>query len=310
MTVSHLEWRAVAIRLLAVAFFCVLSAKSVVGSEAGDTLFDSLAAIDNRLGLKATSIDSALDVLRSRLGSCGLDRKHSAEWTRCASAAMFAGAEGLHPAEEAGTLSANTLSVALHAGSGSCAALVAVALAVSEHAPTGFDAFVLRDHVLLSSRGKPRHYFEVMKEGQEILEEELTRYVEPPGGSRIVAPVDYVSYYLDNLAARLADAGRNEDAEWTFREALRRGPKVGRFHYNYGTFLLQHGRFPEALDQLREGIRRGWNDAGAWVNRGVAEWKVGDVRSAHRSFDKALRLDPANREAATNLAALNRTDSR
>jgi len=81
-------------------------------------------------------------------------------------------------------------------------------------------------------------------------------------------------------------------------------PKVAGLRYNLGTFLVQHERYREGDRELTLAIRRGWIDADAYVNRGVARWKLGKLANARRDFEHALRLEPGNREAAANLRQL------
>ncbi len=86
--------------------------------------------------------------------------------------------------------------------------------------------------------------------------------------------------------------------------ALNLAPKPARFRYNAGTLLLRLGRHEEALDQLRIAIRRGWDNADAWVNRGIAEWKLGQPRDARLSFARAIKEEPGNPRATANLLAV------
>lgn len=93
-------------------------------------------------------------------------------------------------------------------------------------------------------------------------------------------------------------------AETAFQQALEYGPRAARLHYNYGTFLLQEERPEEALEHLSRAIRLGWSDADAYVNRGVAFWKLKRNKKAAASFRKALDRDPLNRRAKANLKAI------
>jgi len=90
----------------------------------------------------------------------------------------------------------------------------------------------------------------------------------------------------------------------TFREAIHIAPKVARFRYNLGTFLVHRERYKEADHELARAIRLGWKDADAYVNRAVARWKVGKLGPARRDFEEALRLEPGNRDAVANLRLL------
>ena len=129
----------------------------------------------------------------------------------------------------------------------------------------------------------------------------------PPSGKPIrVSAEGFLPYYLDNLAARLVDAGQRDEAERALQQGLSLAPKAGRLHYNYGTLLLNSERFGEAERQLRLAIRYGWDDADAWVNRGVALWKLGKTTKAEDCFETALKKDPKKPRALSNREALRR----
>jgi tetratricopeptide (TPR) repeat protein len=65
-------------------------------------------------------------------------------------------------------------------------------------------------------------------------------------------------------------------------------------------------RYREARDHLVRAIPLGWDDADAWVNRGVAEWKLGRLRKAERCMKRALEEDPRSEAARTTLERIRR----
>ena len=200
---------------------------------------------------------------------------------------------------------------AIRTGDGSCAALAAATLALAEHFGSPFDVLIFRDHVVLGLRGIKGVYFETLEGGRQIGDLDLRRHKMPPSGKPIrVGAEGFLPYYLDNLAARLAEAGRRDDAERALKQGLSLAPKAGRLHYNYGTLLLDSERFEEADRHLRLAIRYGWDDADAWVNRGVALWKLGKMTKAADCFEAALKRDPKNSGALSNREALRHTSSR
>jgi tetratricopeptide (TPR) repeat protein len=214
------------------------------------------------------------------------------------------GDDGFKPTRRASDPDQNIVTTALVDRRGSCAVLIAVALALTEDLDEPFQAVVLREHVLLGLEDSPDTLYEVLEKGKELSESKLARYEPfPPGGPIRVSGADYIPYYLDNLAARFAEAGDAEKAAQTFQKALELGPRAARIYYNYGTFLLQN-RPQEALEHLTRAIRLGWKDADAFVNRGVALWKLGRTKAAERDYRKALTLDPENRRAKANLRQL------
>ena len=291
------------------AFIAVVAAVAspVVPYEGGPiskkvTLLDQLVALDREFEpASPASSHGHVEALAARVARCrpGIDDLPS-----CSVDAVF-GPGGLQLERSTRDLQSHFASHALRSTSGSCAALVAAGLALTEPAGGPFEAVVLRDHVLLASRDEPGVYFETLEGGRTLADPDLRRYRMPPSGKPVhVSAQGYIPYYLDNLAARLAEAGRPADAERASVMALGMAPRTGRIHFNYGTLLLRMQRYGEARDHLARAIRLGWDDADAWVNRGVAEWKLGRLRAAERCFRTALKKDPRDGRASANLKAV------
>ena len=199
----------------------------------------------------------------------------------------------------------STVTAALIHGRGTCAALVAVALALTAHPEPLFEAVVLREHVLLGTVDGMDRYFETIEAGRRLSGSDLYRYKPwPPGGPVRVKASDYPAYYADNIAVRLANAGQSDLARQFFEESISIAPSAARVRFNFGTFLLGTERYTEAEAELARAIRLGWKDAPAFVNRGAARWQLGRLKAAERDFRKALKLAPENREAAVNLRRL------
>lgn len=269
------------------------------------SLVDQLLQADGLLPSKDAESDAkrATERYVGDLQTC----RHSTNadsWRRCALRSLL-GSNGMKPTGKPAAPEANTITSALVSGEGSCAALVAAVLALTEPFGEPFDAVVMRDHVVLGLRSSPGIYFEVLEGGRQLTDLDLRRHKMPPDGRPLrVRGQEYLAYYLDNLAARLADTGGTAKAESALLRALVIAPKSGRVHYNYGTLLLRLARNQDALEHLRLAIKFRWDDADAWVNRGVASWKLGRLSAARRSFEKALAKEPGNRQAATDLEAL------
>jgi tetratricopeptide (TPR) repeat protein len=160
------------------------------------------------------------------------------------------------------------------------------------------EAWVRADHVVVAA---PRAdgYFELLQNG--------AFHPWGPSGHKgwtRVKPSDYLGYYLDNLAVRLADAHDLERADATFHRAIDATPKAARLRFNYGTFLLNQKRLPEAAEQLRRAVRRDGRNVDAWTNLGVVNAQGGDPVEARKCFNQALRIDPRNANARRNLDAL------
>lgn len=237
-------------------------------------------------------------MLSARAAACALGT--SAAQERCVLDALL-GDGGLAAAPDRSPPATSTVTLALADGSGTCAALAASVLALTESAAI-FEALVFREHVVLVSRARPESAFELLQAGRPLDTADLERFSRrTPGGPVRVEGADFVPYYLDNLAARLAEAGRTDEAERAFRRALELAPEAPRILYNYGSFLVRERRFAEGVGPLDEAIRRGWHDADAYVNYGVALWQLGRIDEARAAFARALALEPDHREAALNL---------
>ncbi|MCP3996234.1 MAG: tetratricopeptide repeat protein [bacterium] len=202
------------------------------------------------------------------------------------------------------TLAASTVSAALVESRGSCAALTALVLSLTEPMGDPFEAVVMKDHVLLGSSADPDAFFELLKEGEPIDEAVVLSQPQPPGGPLRLSGPEFLPYYLDNLAARLADTGEPDRATALFERALKLAPEAGRIHFNYGTFLTQIGRDAAAEQHLSMAIELGWIDVDAFVNRGVARWNLGKTEVAALDFEAALELRPDDLRAAENLRRL------
>lgn len=288
---------------------CVLVLSALAAASAQDAaLTDRLLALDRRILGHNRPADDAARVRVAELGTrarreCPLD--HGRIDPACV-LSLVLGTGGLEARRDDRAVEANAVSRALAGRAGSCASLTAIALAIAEElSPGAIGAVILTDHTLLTERGGAARTFEPLEGGRVLRPNEIERYAPfPPGGPAHVDAEGFIPYYLDNLAARLAAAGRHDAAERAFTEALTRGPRVARVHYNYGTWLLQQERWTEAAQHLDRAIDLGWRDADALVNRGVARWRLGKKKAAERDFREALELKPGDRRARMNLARL------
>lgn len=112
---------------------------------------------------------------------------------------------------------------------------LALALALTEDLGDPFEAMVLREHVMLGLNASPEVLYEVLERGRELSDSDLSRHEPyPPGGPTRESGAVYLPYYLDNLAARFAEAGDAEAAEGIFLKALELGPQAVRVYFSYG----------------------------------------------------------------------------
>ena len=271
--------------------------------DAQPSLLETFLKVDERLGISASPEDARAGVRRyaRRLESCRSLPVDSLERTECVIDTFFASGVGVVSAQASSPIESTVSNVLVH-GKGTCAALVAAALVVADEFESSLRAVVLRDHVVLASMQDPTRFYEAVEGGRRITEAELlARRRSMPTRMSAIGGRAYVPYYLDNIAARLAKAGDTAGAGKAFQLALEGDRDTPRVLYNYGTFLLESGRSKQALNHLDRAIRRGWRDADAYVNRGAAHWKLGNLRAARRDFKRALKIDPSNQAAERNL---------
>lgn len=245
----------------------------------------------------------ALGGYARKLAVCAKTTAHERE--RCALEVIL-GPDRLAPSGFTNTTpEENSATHALTHGRGSCASLVAVILALTEDLGSPFNALVLRDHVLLGSSSEPSRFYEVLESGRELRLPDASAYRRAgPTGPIRASGSGFLPYYLDNIAARLANSGRADEAADVFELALSLGSNEARIQFNFGSFLATQGQYDAAARLLTSAIEAGWLDADAYINRGVARRKLGQVTSARSDFKAALALDPTNPRAISNLQDL------
>lgn len=86
--------------------------------------------------------------------------------------------------------------------------------------------------------------------------------------------------------------GRHEDALAAFRRSTAIRPTYPD-HYNAGNMLLALGRLAEAIAEYDASIACNAAYPEAWVNRGIAHYRLGAGDRARDDFDRALAIDAA-----------------
>lgn len=102
---------------------------------------------------------------------------------------------------------------------------------------------------------------------------------------------------------RLNDARMAEDS---FRRALALGPGDASTLHNYGWFLCQQGRYPEALQSFSQALSNPMylDRSKTYLAQGLCEARSGDRVKAERSLTRAYEMDAANPVTGYNLALL------
>ena len=115
-------------------------------------------------------------------------------------------------------------------------------------------------------------------------------------------PNDPAAYGLRGFI--YAALSQPEKADESFRRALQLAPHDGDLMHNYGWFLCQQRRFPDADAQfvatLAEPSYR--QPARTMLAQGVCQASAGKLSDAEHTLSRAYELDPANPTTAVNLA--------
>lgn len=269
-------------------------------------MFDAFLQVDASFldAPRITAARVAFEALVHQALRCGGAATPRQDRARCVVDSLFASDE-LATVTEPGDPESSTVTSALVAHRGNCAALTALVLAVAERVDVPMDAVVFPRHVVVRARGNDDQVFELLSHGPTLPMSQLRRRLGADGTHDIlVQPNAFPGYYIDNVAVRFADAGDSNRAEALFEKAINAGPRVARIRFNYGTFLLGRRRLELAKQQLRRAVRLESRNAPAWANLGVARARLGETEEARRCFVRALRCDPDNKIAAENLRTL------
>lgn len=108
----------------------------------------------------------------------------------------------------------------------------------------------------------------------------------------------------NNLANLLADQQRFEEAERAYLRALEVTPKDPAVHGNRGLTLMDAGRREEALSAFAAAVSANPADPEAQARYGAALLAMGRMAEAAGALRTALALEPAHREARRNLELL------
>ena len=95
-------------------------------------------------------------------------------------------------------------------------------------------------------------------------------------------------------------------AEKHFRRAIRLDSKFALARNNYGAFLFAEGRFNEAIEQFKIGVKDPFYRARSQVyeNLGVCYLRIDDKKSAEEAFDHAIALNPRQLRSLLEQAVL------
>ncbi|MCX6576482.1 MAG: sulfatase-like hydrolase/transferase [Candidatus Aminicenantes bacterium] len=97
---------------------------------------------------------------------------------------------------------------------------------------------------------------------------------------------------------------RLKDAVSVLLDAYQNNPSSFRIMTTYGIFLVDAGRFDEAVEVLKKGLALIDFDPEVWNYLGVAYWSQGDYDAARKAYERALALDSNYPNLINNLGSL------
>jgi protein O-GlcNAc transferase len=112
--------------------------------------------------------------------------------------------------------------------------------------------------------------------------------------------VSLVGYQTRALEAERA--GDPSRAEALLRRTIEIRPEDASLHYNLANHLSRTGRVQEAEDSYRQALRLDSGHVPTLVNLGILAAQNGELREAKRLFEKALEKEPAHSGALLGLA--------
>lgn len=119
----------------------------------------------------------------------------------------------------------------------------------------------------------------------------------------LVAKPDYVEAY--NLRGLIyARMGEPRLAEESFRSALQFNPRDADTLHNFGWYLCQQQRYPEAAEQFAQVLAQPqYRDAQrTLLAQGACQARAGQLPEAERTLARAYEMDPSNPVVAYNLS--------
>jgi tetratricopeptide (TPR) repeat protein len=118
-----------------------------------------------------------------------------------------------------------------------------------------------------------------------------------------IDPGDYDA--LNDKGIALAYLNHPEEALRCFEQLLEIDPLAAEMHVNMGAILCDYlGQPAAALVCFTKATQLNPNLLNAWLNRGIAQSKLGHFQEALESFDQALKVDPSCIKALLRAGAL------
>ena len=126
-------------------------------------------------------------------------------------------------------------------------------------------------------------------------------------GFLAVSSVAYAQTPLYNEAQRLIDSGAYSAAEEMAKKLVSAEPGNARYRELLGDVYRKEGRYDEAMAEYSRAKELGGENAGLMKSIGSIQKRQRTNKAAVESYKRALRFDPKDREAADDLASLERS---
>lgn len=124
-------------------------------------------------------------------------------------------------------------------------------------------------------------------------------------GAVAIEPRNY--YYVSHLALLYLKTGNEDRALAMAQRAKSLNPSDVNVRYVLGNIYLKKGMWSDAARHYYVGLKlERDNNAEALMALGAAEVKMGAYKEAIKTYQKAIRLEPRNKNALHNLALLHR----
>ncbi|HET9843862.1 MAG TPA: type IV pilus biogenesis/stability protein PilW, partial [Gammaproteobacteria bacterium] len=109
-----------------------------------------------------------------------------------------------------------------------------------------------------------------------------------------------LGYYKESM-------GEVDQAKDHYLEALRKKPKHGIAHNNYGAFLCRQGHYQEAEKEFLTAVEdpEYTTPAEALENAGLCVLQIPDVKRAQEHLERSVRMDPKRFSAILELSMIN-----
>ncbi|OVE81970.1 hypothetical protein BVY03_01590 [bacterium K02(2017)] len=115
--------------------------------------------------------------------------------------------------------------------------------------------------------------------------------------------VVYKSYRpYNNLANKLTDAGRIDEAIPYYLKGIKLNPNKGMARTNLGIMFYKQKRYDEAIKYYNEAIKEEPSYVSAYVGLGLVAYDLGRYEEAVTHYKRGLKVSPRNSDALYDLA--------